>query len=492
MTESKYVDMQAIALEVSKKQGAARTYRDVATLGFAVSVLSQLENVEDSLLAGLQWMKERKTFTPNRMPTFEVDGLALLGIAQGIAECKEQMMGLKEWVINLLQESLKNTRLDPSERSYMCAANLLICRSLNVTIPIGVSDIESDLALVLNAKGFHKVTQEIERETLALILQSDHTEQDINRAAVQLAALESLLRQTPKALLHTPSVEGIVQLLSSINRSFRRWHRREKAQSRKEGTKPIQWLPSNEAHVQDLLWFLLAPIFPDLEDEEHLPSSDHKHPKYHLGIPSLRLIIEIKWIVNGNPSEFDKIVEEVSVKTFSYLSPSSRYDKLIIFVWDNSHTTEEHQPLLQELQKIEEVVDAVVIPCPRELNPQPTNDSAVGKITDKHGDKIEGRKTSSLEEHGTAQIRQALKTAFDDTDLDSFCLDYFWQLYDKFGRGMRKDEKISLLLAYCHRQPNGFQKLLNAVRQTHNSLGEALNPLIEALQDYIAITPESG
>ena len=44
-----------------------------------------------------------------------------------------------------------------------------------------------------------------------------------------------------------------------------------------------------------------------------------------------------------------------------------------------------------------------------------------------------------------AAIRQRLTNAFDDPGLDAFCMDHFPQVYDKFSRGMRRDEKITLL-----------------------------------------------
>lgn len=57
------------------------------------------------------------------------------------------------------------------------------------------------------------------------------------------------------------------------------------------------------------------------------------------------------------------------------------------------------------------------------------------------------------------KLRSELNDRFDDTQVDAFCMDYFSQVYDKFSRGMRKDEKIHQLLDHCLRTPNGFQQL---------------------------------
>lgn len=61
-------------------------------------------------------------------------------------------------------------------------------------------------------------------------------------------------------------------------------------------------------------------------------------------------------------------------------------------------------------------------------------------------------------------IRKKLNQLFDDADLTDFCLDYFPDVFDKFGRGMQKNEKISLLLDHCRRFPNRQQTLLDALK----------------------------
>lgn len=60
------------------------------------------------------------------------------------------------------------------------------------------------------------------------------------------------------------------------------------------------------------------------------------------------------------------------------------------------------------------------------------------------------------------EIRNLLNNVFDDADLDAFCLDFFPEVYDYFGRGLQKKEKLTILLKYCHR-PNSFKMLLKAI-----------------------------
>ena len=56
-------------------------------------------------------------------------------------------------------------------------------------------------------------------------------------------------------------------------------------------------------------------------------------------------------------------------------------------------------------------------------------------------------------------MRSQLNQLFDDVELDTLCMLNFPGVYDKFSRGMRKDEKINLLLDYCRRRPKRKQQL---------------------------------
>jgi len=62
-------------------------------------------------------------------------------------------------------------------------------------------------------------------------------------------------------------------------------------------------------------------------------------------------------------------------------------------------------------------------------------------------------------------LRRRLTQRFDDAGLDTLLLDYFPDLYDKAGRGMRKDEKITLLLDHCRREPARHRRLLTALEE---------------------------
>ncbi|MGB0383865.1 MAG: hypothetical protein ACPGWR_03495 [Ardenticatenaceae bacterium] len=63
------------------------------------------------------------------------------------------------------------------------------------------------------------------------------------------------------------------------------------------------------------------------------------------------------------------------------------------------------------------------------------------------------------------EIRKLLNRVFDDANLDAFCQDYFFEeVYDKFGRGQGKQEKLNVLLGYC-RSTIRFEMLLWAMHK---------------------------
>jgi tetratricopeptide (TPR) repeat protein len=74
------------------------------------------------------------------------------------------------------------------------------------------------------------------------------------------------------------------------------------------------------------------------------------------------------------------------------------------------------------------------------------------------------------------QLRERINCAVDDPELDALCNDCFPEIYEKFSRGMRKDEKVTLLLHYCRNVPALHQQLLNALQAQESRLRAQLEP----------------
>ncbi len=66
--------------------------------------------------------------------------------------------------------------------------------------------------------------------------------------------------------------------------------------------------------------------------------------------------------------------------------------------------------------------------------------------------------TQPIQQSTSATLRSRLDR-LDDVEIETLCMDHFPQVYDKFSRGLRRDEKINLLLDHCLRNPRARERL---------------------------------
>jgi hypothetical protein len=131
--------------------------------------------------------------------------------------------------------------------------------------------------------------------------------------------------------------------------------------------KPIRWPVTQEREVQDILWLILRSYFPDVVDEDALPKLGHSTYKADFGIGSLKLIIEAKFATSRD--DFKKIEKEVQEDCIPYLR-DLRYESLIIFIYDDSASVQEHDTTRRALLEIPGVVDVVIVSRPSQLAPK--------------------------------------------------------------------------------------------------------------------------
>ncbi len=352
--------LSPLASAASMKQGAGRTYRDVAVLGFAASVLPTA-NIHTLFLEGIHWMEGRRFFASNGPLSFEVDGLSILGIAAGIArlEAADDKARAQEWLLGIINQSLQQSYGGKWDRSLLRAARIFL-NGQGAAAPRD-PEIDADLWVALEGKETVGISEEASRAAGNLILDPENRVESIDQNATRLFALRWLMRQAATAIPSQATIDDVVKILRAVPNSLRRWTWEPKPRTKKVGAKAITWDVQNEYHVQSLLWAILAPIFPDLEDEENLPSFGHKHPRCDLAIPSLRLIVEVKFIYKGTHGEFAEIIEGLAADANLYLADSVNYSRMIAFVWDNSRRTEHHAELLQGLRKIPGIVETIIV-----------------------------------------------------------------------------------------------------------------------------------
>jgi hypothetical protein len=331
----------------------------VALLGYASTVHASYAS---SFADGVAWLRQRQYFIAGRAAGFEVNGLALFGVAIGLRTTADAGGEAIAWLKGLLTKSLQQHRpADWNEALIAAAAEMLGDRS-------AVGKIAADLRVALAARGVLTEEPTTRAEAWDLIAGLTGSDDGMSRAATQAAALGFLVRESSTLRTGTSSIADVANVLSGLNRSIRRWVWESKPRTPRSAI--ARWVVDNEYHVQDMLWVVLAPVFPDLDDEEWLKSLGQHHPRADLAIPSLRVIIEVKFARKDGKS-FSELIQEVAADASTYLQDGSGYASIIAFIWDDAARTEEHAELRQGLLRVRGVVDAIVLSRPQKMDRSP-------------------------------------------------------------------------------------------------------------------------
>lgn len=349
--------LSSLAAEAAAATGPSRETGHVAVLGYAASLSRSLAA---PFADALSWLMTRQYFVPGRPQMFEENGLALLGVAVGIAALSPgEGDPARTWLEGLLREVFRRTRPQDWNESLINAAAVIAREGSGLA-----SKIDDDLLIALAAKGIGSITEVNRANAWAIISALTGQGDGMTRAAAQLAALTLMLRDASTLRPGSTSPADVARLLAGVASSLRRWTWETVPRTPKSAV--ARWDVENEYHVQDLLWAILAPVFPDLDDEEWLKSLGQHHPRADLAIPSLRVIIEVKFLRKGKGA-FAAVIEEVAADSGTYLQEGSGYEHIVAFVWDDEARTEEHAELRRGLLQIRGVDDAIVVSRPSKM-----------------------------------------------------------------------------------------------------------------------------
>lgn len=187
---------------------------------------------------------------------------------------------------------------------------------------------------------------------------------DSRGAVLQLAAIADVRARLPTIDLARASSADVGSLLRRVPVALQQWTWEQRPMVRGSATR--QWHVDHECQVQNLLWAILAPVFQDLRREEYTESVGPLQPRVDLGIPSLRLIVDVKFWRDSLPAA--KLVEQIASDSSAYFTGAERrYDDLVVFVWDDARRTEKHDELLRGLRLLPHVIEAVVVARPGKM-----------------------------------------------------------------------------------------------------------------------------
>lgn len=347
--------------------GGQRTYQDVASLGFAAGAGMLNPSGIDALVKGIEWIAGREPLIGGAPAGFCTDAVALLGIAVGAQNeaAKPLRSKLAKWMGRFIPGSPPVF----SERDWQTCALAVTGGLLGVKGAsfMSATDDLADVREAFVAKGLWptRAAEDDERDvtrSLSLMKREAFNLVEPVRAVFRVAALEWALRAVPTLDIQHPSVQQVANLLRRVPAGLKRWTWEEKARTARKGGEPRRWHIENEYHVQNLLWAILAPIFPDLNDEEYTAPIGPMQPRADILISSLKLIIEIKFMRDSwSPKE---VIEQIAADSNLYLGHGGAYDKILVFLWDASCRIEQHDSIRTGLCKLSGVADAVIMSSP--------------------------------------------------------------------------------------------------------------------------------
>jgi len=199
-----------------------------------------------------------------------------------------------------------------------------------------------------------KARDSVVQDTLSSPLDRYHAYQ----SALIWSCIRNAVSDTTSDALRSPAT--VLHALRNFETAMKRWRwDPDKLQN------PVRWPIRSEREVQDILWLILRSIFDDLEDEDTLPKFGHSSYRADFGIPSLGLLIEAKYARSAG--DFKNIEKEVLQDLVPYLQTPERYREVIVFIYDESSSVQQHDTTIRALRSATGISDVLVVCRPSQL-----------------------------------------------------------------------------------------------------------------------------
>jgi len=349
-----------------KTQFDEKNAYSISSLGYSLGDLSS-EEASEKFKRGFDLLMQRDPFKGPPV-SFAFQPVTLIGLILGVKATSDSRWKTDAslWLSSLIEKRVKSgSMIRYQEFIYNYARFLLKGSPQEISVELVGLSIEefSLLEYTLRRNIFRDKKQkdsliEVRKNLIEQTVKSGISE-DVNEKAaiIWIAVSESISTDIESCLLSPHYVSAI---LSRFESAMKRW--RYDSDKLK---KPIRWPIVSEREVQDILWLVLRSYFDDLIDEEALPKFGHKFHKPDFAIPSLRLLIEVKYIYQKD--DFKKIEQEIMVDTVAYLSNTQNYDRILVFIYDESSSVQEHETTRKDLIKREEIEDVIIVSKPSQV-----------------------------------------------------------------------------------------------------------------------------
>jgi hypothetical protein len=313
------------------------------------------------LSSGLRRLMSRNPFT-DRL-TFAYDLPQVVGIGLAAQALAADLPEFSEWFAYILQDD----RLQPSGRFQALVYEHVraLLTGLTAAAVIRRDDDVSVIALRywMASGGTARPPDADEHRDLQKRITSEALRTELDQLSVSrialmyrvvTAILDASIDQTILSRSH------LVAVLGRFEAAMRRWRfDSDRLQ------KPIRWPITAEREVQDILWLILRSVFDDIVEEETLPKVGHSTYRADFGIPSLGVLIEVKYVRKS--SDFKAIETEVMIDSVAYLHGVTAYREIVVFIYDESASVQEHDTTAIALRGIDSISDVIIVSRPSQL-----------------------------------------------------------------------------------------------------------------------------
>ena len=338
----------------------------IAALGYSLQLNSNPSNDSQTIfLQAINQLKKRKLFNGSHT-TFPYNPLVFLGLSLGAKNLSSiERQANIDWLLSVLRERVKKGKITSIHGLFYSCIEAILNNQYTVVSAAKYDSIETLSFLLFGyKKGYFQLGNQntdigsMREKILNLLIRTEISSiSPENAALIWYGANESVFGGISR-LIDSPSHLSL--LLSKFQAAMKRW--RFDSDDLKN---PIRWPINNEREVQDIIWLMLRPYFDDLIDEENLPKFGHSSYKPDFALPSLSVLLEVKYARSA--SDFKKIEKEIMEDSVGYMANTSKYNKIIVFIYDHSCSVQEHDETSRALRQIDRVEDVIIVSKPSQL-----------------------------------------------------------------------------------------------------------------------------
>jgi hypothetical protein len=334
----------------------------IAALGYGVAGFGppSADRVRQDLQQGLAALVRRNPIQADGV-TFVNSAKELVGVALAAKHVGDDQAQRCAWLASVLQDP----RLGPGTPLLAHCRRHALRVVANAAPEFGPVLVEDDLIFLAGwlwqqtLLGGEPPNPDVLRDVGARLLRGSMLNLpghlDPPEGALLLRAIERVVSADINALAQ--SRDNVAAMLREFEDAMRRWR-----YDRDDLRNPIRWEITSEREVQDILWLMLRPVYRDLVDEEALKKFGHSTYRADFGIPSLGLLIEVKYARSA--SDFKEFEKQLAVDHAAYLLDNHPYSEMIVFIYDESAARQEYGLTRAALMRLPGVVDVVIVSKP--------------------------------------------------------------------------------------------------------------------------------